>query len=342
MTSFTRPIKSLSISSNKSDQGSKKYHVPFPINKSGIPLNESTWDRLWEYATELYPDHRKEINHIRIAQCLEEVPIPSAPLLQFQTSTTDCLQSVQSYIHSLTYNHTGTQLFNINKTRPLAGLMDTAKEIVRESLPIKCLEAVVLSLYLTSPLTTVNRFPIGFKSEQKGRLHYHIVLGLSYAGMYGAMGISRRKELMDKPLVFRNLSLLIENFNSSYAKNGHLLKKVRIGLNVSHDIHSMEKVAWRCISVSFKPNNSSDRRAKIDKFSKSLRSFNALPELKKRTPISSANYLGHENPAVRKRSRTGFTKRSKRKIGVEVAALINPYPGYPLSPECDWFKNPSD
>ena len=46
-------------------------------------------------------------------------------------------------------------------------LMETAKEIIRESLPIKCLEAVMVALYLTLPLTTVQRFTIGFKSCYK-------------------------------------------------------------------------------------------------------------------------------------------------------------------------------
>lgn len=43
----------------------------------------------------------------------------------------------------------GTQLFEIRKNRPIAGLMDTAKEIIKESLPIKCLEAVVVAMLVT-------------------------------------------------------------------------------------------------------------------------------------------------------------------------------------------------
>ncbi|CAG00161.1 unnamed protein product [Tetraodon nigroviridis] len=44
------------------------------------------------------------------------------------------------------YNHTGTQFFEIKKSRPLYGLMETAREMIRESLPIKCLEAVILGI----------------------------------------------------------------------------------------------------------------------------------------------------------------------------------------------------
>lgn len=53
-------------------------------------------------------------------------------------------------------------------------LMETAKEIIRESLPIKCLEAVMVALYLTVPLTTVQRFTIGFKSHHR-KIYYRYV-----------------------------------------------------------------------------------------------------------------------------------------------------------------------
>lgn len=60
-----------------------------------------------------------------------------------------------------------------------------------------------MNRYLTNTITNVERFPIGFKSMFDGRKYYHIVLGLYYNGKFGAIGISRRKDLMDKPIVFR-------------------------------------------------------------------------------------------------------------------------------------------
>lgn len=80
--------------------------------------------------------------------------------------------------------------------------MASAKEIIRESLPIKCLEAVVVSLYLTSPLTPVQRFAVGFKSKFHGLYYRHVVLGVHWNGSYGALGLSRRNSLMYKPLTF--------------------------------------------------------------------------------------------------------------------------------------------
>ena len=43
--------------------------------------------------------------------------------------------------------------------------METAKDIMRASLPIKCLEAVVVALYLTSPLVNSHRLALSFKSQ---------------------------------------------------------------------------------------------------------------------------------------------------------------------------------
>lgn len=54
-------------------------------------------------------------------------------------------------------------------------LMELAREMIHESLPIKCLEAVVLSLYLTVPVTALQRFPIGFKSLHDGKYHRYKV-----------------------------------------------------------------------------------------------------------------------------------------------------------------------
>ena len=62
-----------------------------------------------------------------------------------------------------------------------------SQAMVRESLPIKCMEAIILGIYLTNGIPGLGRFPINFKSEVdevsllKGRkFYYHVVLGLAY------------------------------------------------------------------------------------------------------------------------------------------------------------------
>ena len=82
-------------------------------------------------------------------------------------------------------------------------LMETAKEMIQEALPIKCLEAVILSLYLTSPMLNTQRIAVGFKSEVEGLYFRHVVLVVQHGGLYGALGLSRRKDLLYKPLAFR-------------------------------------------------------------------------------------------------------------------------------------------
>ena len=82
-------------------------------------------------------------------------------------------------------------------------LMENAKEIIAESLPIKCLEAVVLALYMTSTLTKTQRFSISFKSDFHGTSYRHVVLGVLSQSLYGALGMSRRRDLMFKPLQYK-------------------------------------------------------------------------------------------------------------------------------------------
>ena len=89
------------------------------------------------------------------------------------------------------------KLFNIIR------LMEIAKEMIQESLPIKCLEGVILSLYLTSPMLNTQRIAVGFKSKFDSMYFRHVVLVVQHGGLYGALGLSRRKDLMYKPLAFR-------------------------------------------------------------------------------------------------------------------------------------------
>lgn len=129
--------------------------------------------------------------------------------------------------------------------RPLGRIHDTARQMLREGLPIKCVEAVFLALYLTAEMEDIDRIParspegpsrhiyslidghssprssmpsavalpdtrrrgsrppraqVGFKSSMSGHVHRHIVLLVREraTGQFGALGISRRKELAYK------------------------------------------------------------------------------------------------------------------------------------------------
>ena len=64
---------------------------------------------------------------------------------------------------------------------------------------------------------------------------YHVVLGLVHGNRFGAMGLSRRSNLMDKKLDYSSLYDLIMEFEQSYRNCGHRLIKVRVGNLISHD-----------------------------------------------------------------------------------------------------------
>lgn len=49
----------------------------------------------------------------------------------------------------------------------------------------------------------LERFPISFKTIFSGTAHHHGVLGVYYGGRYGAIGMSRRDDLMYKTLTFK-------------------------------------------------------------------------------------------------------------------------------------------
>lgn len=75
----------------------------------------------------------------------------------------------------------------------------------------------------------VERFPLSFKSFYNGNVYRHVVLGVYYGGRYGALGMSRREDLMYKPLTYKSLSDLIFDFEKCYIKcmyKYHLFNKV--------------------------------------------------------------------------------------------------------------------
>jgi hypothetical protein len=76
----------------------------------------------------------------------------------------------QAVISSLQYNYTPANYFNVSKKRPLRCIMDTAREVLREGLPIKCIEAAFVAMYLTAGMQELSRMAIGFKSCVGGQV----------------------------------------------------------------------------------------------------------------------------------------------------------------------------
>ncbi|XP_061467801.1 tubulinyl-Tyr carboxypeptidase 1 [Rhineura floridana] len=245
--------------------------VPFFVNRGGLPINEATWERMWKHVARIHPEEERVALRIRGATDLPKIPIPSVPTLQPSTLIPERLEAIQRYIRELQYNHTGTQFFEIKKSRPLTGLMDLAKEMTKEALPIKCLEAVILGIYLTNNMPTLERFPISFKTYFSGNYFRHIVLGVNFGGRYGALGISRREDLMYKAPTFRTLSELIFDYEEAYRRCWHTLKKVKLGQCVSHDPHSVEQIEWKHSILDVEKLGREDSRKELERHSRDMR-----------------------------------------------------------------------
>ncbi|XP_070569626.1 tubulinyl-Tyr carboxypeptidase 1-like [Ptychodera flava] len=277
--------------------------VLFYVNKDGFPINRKTWDRMWNHVAKIHPEGDKMVARVKDNKDLPKVVIPSVPVLHGGMTVADKLEAVQNFMCELQYNHTGTQFFEIKKNRPLTGLVDSAKEMIRESLPIKCLEAVILAIHLTNGISGLERFPISFKTQFLGNYHRHVVLGVYYAGKYGALGMSRRDDLMYKSLSFKSLTDVVIDFEDSYQRYWHSVKKVKIGLPVSHDPHSYETINWKYLSLNMRRLSRDELRKEVERHAKDMRS-----RFKQSSPVkeSKSSMVG---VSPRKDSMIGRTPR---------------------------------
>lgn len=265
------------------DEKSKERRpLGFYVNRTGFPIKDFVWERMWEHVQNVHPNGFGTSMKIRGNVTLPKVPVPNLPNFTYGMDVSTKLELIQKYLSELKYNHTGTQFFEIRKDRPLCGLMESAKEMIRESLPIKCLEATILALHLTNGIPGLQRFTIGFKTQTNTSWLSHVVLGVYYNGKFGALGLSRRDDLMYKPLEFKTLHGLIENFKTSYNKYFHVLKKIKISYPIAHDPHSCERINWKYLTISGDKLTTEKKVAMLERFSRELKtmslSFNNSPQ----------------------------------------------------------------
>ncbi len=93
------------------------------------------------------------------------------------------LKSIQNYINEFQYNFTGKLYTRPSKKGGLKHISALAKDIIAKSLPIQCIEATFLGVYLTNDMVDIERFPLFFKSGVNGHIYKHIVLGVKAGEM---------------------------------------------------------------------------------------------------------------------------------------------------------------
>ena len=68
------------------------------------------------------------------------------------------LYAIQRYISAFEYNFTGRTFVSLRRDKGMRHLVYTAKVLMRECLPIQCVEALFIGVHLTNGFTDVSRF----------------------------------------------------------------------------------------------------------------------------------------------------------------------------------------
>lgn len=185
----------------------------------------------------------------------EDLPDPSRPddkPIPRELSSLEQVPHMQKQLDILSYNHLPHTIFNLEKHRSLHSILMTGKEALAEALPIRCLEATFVGMHLTQENRDLDRIPLSFRSTVGGNHYQHIVLVLHVrqpASLFGALGLSRKRTLMYKPMTYTNLYDLIMDFKREYEALSHELIDVKLGLAITHDPLSRLAPCWRFVAL---------------------------------------------------------------------------------------------
>jgi len=186
-------------------------------------------------------------------------PVPVFPqqLTDPKLSLDEKIWRIQSFINAFQYNYTGKSFFkkDMRRDRGINHITNIAKDIMRQALPIQCVEALFLGIHLTNTMKNeLIRIPITFESISSNEWHSHIVLGLKALKgrggtrkdeRWGALGISRIPSLMYKELKFEKLASLLKNYQHAYNDSGHVLERISLGTPFPCEAYAGDRPKWR-------------------------------------------------------------------------------------------------
>ncbi|KAG2379423.1 hypothetical protein C9374_006540 [Naegleria lovaniensis] len=224
---------------------------------------------------------------------LPEIPRPKVPDLTENQSMFTKFIKIQNFINSFEYNYIEQHFFDITRLRPLKSILSTAKEIIHDCLPIRCVEGTFLAIFFTQELEEVERFSVFFETEMAvtRTVYRHIVLVVRFKNKYGALGLSRKDDLYYKPLSYCNLSEILREYILSYSKYGHLVNTIYLSLPISHDSQSKDVPVWSFLKLDFRKHSLDRLMEKADKYMSEVTQGNChtMYEKKKRKRNHSLN-----------------------------------------------------
>jgi hypothetical protein len=82
------------------------------VQNTGFPIQQHTWERMWEHAKEVCPqlgEHEERIRHTE----LPPLAIPKPPTWLANSKIEEHIVAIQQYLESFQYNHIGLPLLVI-------------------------------------------------------------------------------------------------------------------------------------------------------------------------------------------------------------------------------------
>ena len=139
-------------------------------------MEESYKDLLAKFAVGRHGRITRE-SIIEALKAIDDLPsfpdfqFPQPPVYEPSLSLADYVSAVQTYIASFSYSHLRVNFFSTTKYTHLDSIFQTAISIIQACLPIQCLEATFVALYLSFGIENMAAFPLGFKSQSGKTTH---------------------------------------------------------------------------------------------------------------------------------------------------------------------------